>query len=76
MKLSEKISCKTFPCKGIEQNSYQIPNLDIDPNKIKIVMISEVPPLDPKDYFYSLGDLFTWKQQNKLLTMQAILLIL
>lgn len=58
MKLSEKISCKTFPCKGIEQNSYQIPNLDIDPNKIKIVMISEVPPLDPKDYFYSLGNPF------------------
>ena len=58
MKLSEKISCKTFPCKGIEQNSYQIPNLDIDPNKIKIVMISEVSPLDPKDYFYSLGNPF------------------
>ncbi len=58
MKLSEKISCKTFPCKGIEKNSYQIPNLDIDPNKIKIVMISEVPPLDPKDYFYSLGNPF------------------
>ncbi|HOT84191.1 MAG TPA: uracil-DNA glycosylase family protein [Methanofastidiosum sp.] len=58
MKLSEKISCKTFPCKGIEKNSYQIPNLDIDPNKIKIVMISEVSPLDPKDYFYSLGNPF------------------
>ena len=58
MNPSNKISCKTFPCKDIEKNAYQIPNLDIDTDKIKIVMISEVPPLDPKDYFYSPGTPF------------------
>ncbi len=58
MKSSDKISCKTFPCKDIEKGAYQIPNLDIDPDKIKIVMISEVPPIDPKDYFYSSGTPF------------------
>ncbi|NPV50004.1 MAG: uracil-DNA glycosylase [Candidatus Methanofastidiosum sp.] len=58
MKPSDKISCLTFPCKDIEKNAFQIPNLDIDPEKIKIVLISEVPPMDSKDYFYSLGTPF------------------
>jgi hypothetical protein len=58
MNPSDKISCLNFPCKDIEKNAYQIPNLDIDPDKIKLVMISEVPPLDPKDYFYSPGTPF------------------
>ena len=58
MNPSDKISCKTFPCSDIQKNAYQIPNLDIDPDKIKIVMISEVPPMDPKDYFYSSGNPF------------------
>lgn len=53
MNPSGKISCKTFPCKDIEKNTYQIPNLNIDPDKVKIVMISEVPPIDSKDYFYA-----------------------
>jgi hypothetical protein len=58
MKPSDKISCQTFSCKDIEKSAYQIPNLYIDPDKMKLVMISEVPPLDPKDYFYSLGTPF------------------
>lgn len=58
MNPSDKIFCKTYPCNDIEKNSYQIPYLDINPEKIKIIMISEVPPLDPKDYFYSSGNPF------------------
>ncbi|MEN6379043.1 MAG: uracil-DNA glycosylase family protein [Methanofastidiosum sp.] len=53
MKLSDRISCKTFSCNDIEKSSYQVPYADINPEKIKIVMISEVPPIDPKDYFYA-----------------------
>ena len=54
----DKISCLNFPCNDIEKSSYQVPYLDINLEKIKIVMISEVPPLDPKDYFYSSGNPF------------------
>jgi len=58
MNPSDKISCKSFPCKDIEKSSYQIPNFDLNPDKIKIVMISEVPPIDPKEYFYAPGNPF------------------
>ncbi|HRZ18777.1 MAG TPA: uracil-DNA glycosylase family protein [Methanofastidiosum sp.] len=53
MKINDVLSCKNFPCKDINNNSYLIPDLDLNPDKIKIVMISEVPPIDSKDYFYS-----------------------
>jgi len=37
----------------INIESLQIPDCDIDPKKIKTIMISEVPPLNPDDGFYS-----------------------
>ena len=58
MNSSNNLYCLNFPCNDIEKNAFQIPNLDLNPDKIKIVMISEVPPLDPKDYFYSSGNPF------------------
>ncbi len=34
----------------------QLPDCDIDPAKIKAIMINEVPPKDPNDYFYSTAE--------------------
>jgi len=39
--------------KGIETEGMQIPDCEIDPETIKILMISEVPPQNPEDGFYS-----------------------
>lgn len=38
---------------GIETQGLQLPNATIDPDKIKVMMISEVPPQNPDDWFYS-----------------------
>lgn len=53
MKPIERIDCKGFPCADINRNGYLIPDLDIEPEKIKAVVISETPPENKKDYFYS-----------------------
>jgi len=37
----------------IDYDALQFPDCDIDPNRIKVVMISEVPPINSDDYFYS-----------------------
>ncbi len=39
--------------KGLKIEGMQIPDCEIDPEKIKIIMISEVPPKNPEDGFYS-----------------------
>jgi len=53
MQINEIIKCEDFPCFDINKNGYLIPNIDIDFEKIKILMISEVPPENSKDYFYA-----------------------
>ena len=39
--------------KNMDCGSLQFPDCDIDPKKIKVLMISEVPSQNPADGFYS-----------------------
>ncbi|MEW6404926.1 MAG: uracil-DNA glycosylase [Chloroflexota bacterium] len=48
--------------------NYILPDIDIDPNAIKIVMISEAAPADLSDYYYAPGN--PHFQQTTLLAFQ------
>ncbi len=41
--------------KNILFGDIQLPGIKIDTDKIKVIMINEVPPENPQDYFYSKG---------------------
>ena len=41
---------------GLDSSNLQFPDCEIDPSKIKVIMISEVPPQNPDDGFYSKAD--------------------
>ena len=53
MKTSEKIKCAQLPCLDIDKQKYMLPSLEIDAAKIKVLMITEAPPVDKTDYFYA-----------------------
>jgi uracil-DNA glycosylase len=53
MKPAENIECKDFLCSDVNKSRYLVPAVEINPGKVKIVMISEAPPEDPHDYFYA-----------------------
>ncbi len=53
MKINEQVRCKDYPCIDIVKEAYLVPHIDINPDNIHIVMISEVSPLDAKEYFYA-----------------------
>jgi hypothetical protein len=59
MKPSDSISCDDFSCSGARTDVHLIPTGVIDPEKIKVVMISEAPPPDPGDYFLRRATLST-----------------
>lgn len=65
MRPDEYIECKDFPCSDITKNLYLTPDLNIQPGKIKAVMISEAPPVDQKDYFYATEESFFLKTTLK-----------
>jgi len=58
MKISNKIKCTGFPCMDVDKNSYVLPSADIDAAKIKILMITEAPPIDKTEYYYAAGNPF------------------
>jgi uracil-DNA glycosylase len=55
MNISNIIECRDFPCKDMGFASYNVPYMDIAPENIQIMMVTEAPPPDKDDYFYASG---------------------
>jgi uracil-DNA glycosylase len=55
MRVSECVTCIDFPCEDVKHESFRIPNADIEPHSISVMMISEAAPADPNDYYYAKG---------------------
>jgi len=58
MKTCDSIGCTDFPCRDTSRDAYMVPDAEIDPQAIRVLMISEVPPAERNDYFYAEGDPF------------------
>ena len=55
---SKCVKCIDFPCLDVNKDCYLVPDIEVDPAKIKAFMVSEAPPIEPNDYFYAKGDPF------------------
>jgi uracil-DNA glycosylase len=53
MRPSYHVRCEHFPCQDVNHAGYIIPDIDVDPDAISIIMISEASPTDLKDYYYA-----------------------
>lgn len=51
--IHQQIGCKTFPCEDIEKDHHLIPKLSIDPEVVRLILISEAAPPDPSDGYYA-----------------------
>ena len=61
MRPSEFAKCTDFPCLDVNKDCYIVPNMEIEPDRIRIIMISEAPPQDSSDYFYAQNNPFYMK---------------
>jgi hypothetical protein len=55
MRVCDEVACREFPCDGVRQESYMVPGVDVNPDAVSIVLISEAAPVDPIDYYYTEG---------------------
>jgi uracil-DNA glycosylase len=53
MRVNECVACKSYPCADVKHASYIIPGIDMTPEDISTVMISEAAPADLADYYYA-----------------------
>ena len=58
MNVNKCVKCIDFPCLDVNKDCYHVPDVEVDPDKIKAFMISEAPPTNRSDYFYAEGDPF------------------
>jgi len=56
MKTSNLIHCTDRPCTDVNHASYGIPGVDVQPERVSIVLISEAAPQDPADNYYAPGN--------------------
>jgi uracil-DNA glycosylase len=56
MQISKYVACEDFPCTGVRHECYVVPDIDLNPEDISIIMISEASPADLGDYYYAEGD--------------------
>lgn len=56
MQVSKCVRCTEFPCTDVRHEGYIIPDRDVEPHDVSIIMISEAAPANPDDYYYAEGD--------------------
>lgn len=56
MQVSSLVDCATFPCADVDHERYLVPGIQVSPEQVSIVLISEAPPADPCDDYYAPGD--------------------
>ena len=56
MRTSDEIGCQRFPCSDVKHDCYCVPNIEIDPMNVSIILISEAAPANPADYYYAEGE--------------------
>jgi uracil-DNA glycosylase len=56
MRISKCVDCATFPCKDVQHKCYLVPDIDVKPEDISVVLISEAAPASSSDYYYAGGE--------------------
>jgi hypothetical protein len=54
--VNQYVGCEAFPCVDVKHARYIVPEIDVKPETISMIMISEAAPEKPNDYYYAAGD--------------------
>jgi hypothetical protein len=53
MRISECLGCETFPCTDVKHDRYILPEIEIIPKQVALILISEAAPDNSRDYYYA-----------------------
>lgn len=56
MRVDECVGCEAFPCADVRHEGYIVPDVDLRPDGVSIILISEAAPASPDDSYYAGGD--------------------
>jgi len=53
---STVVNCTAYHCEGVNKSGYIVPDIEFDPEKVRMMVISEAAPTKPEDYYYAHGE--------------------
>ncbi len=60
-KVGTYVQCRDFACGDVSTTRHSVPQIDLEPDQVRILMISEAPPPEISDDFYAAGAPFYWQ---------------
>jgi uracil-DNA glycosylase len=55
MKVTDYVKCEGFPCVDVKHGCHIVPDVNVAPDDISIMLISEAAPASPTDFYYAKG---------------------
>ena len=55
MRPCDQVACHRFPCADVRTEFYLVPDVEVQPEDISIVLLSEAAPPDAADGYYAGG---------------------
>lgn len=56
MQVCRQVRCERFPCSDVRHECYVVPDVEIQPEGVRIVLVAEAAPPNPEDYYYAEGN--------------------
>jgi hypothetical protein len=56
MQTNQSIRCVSYPCQDVNHSCYIVPDVEVNPESISMVLISEAAPAEASDYYYAGGE--------------------
>ena len=56
MQPCQYVTCERFPCTDVQHEGYLVPGIEVKPEGIAIILISEAAPTDAADDYYAEGN--------------------
>jgi len=53
--VNEFAVCEAFPCVDVKHECYIVPDVEVKPEAVSLIMVSEAAPADRADYYYAEG---------------------
>jgi len=55
MRVNQCVRCTAFPCSDVKHDCYLVPGINLEPQTISIVLVSEAAPAKAEDHYYAGG---------------------
>jgi uracil-DNA glycosylase len=53
MRPMDRVECVEFPCTDVNHDNYAVPKMDVQPDNVRILLISEAAAARPEDNYYA-----------------------